>query len=121
MARVDETNRGWMMLDTTTANLLFSLLLTSGQPQFDQFGFDDEQCVFVQDDWTGFASFEEWTPLTGETAVIEDHIRELAEDVGRFADALANFRIDQKADALSESFMRRTAPAVVPKRKLARK
>lgn len=109
------------MLDMATANVLFSLFLSVGGPQLDQFGLDDEECIVVQDDWTGTLALEDWLPATGETFLIDDHVRELARDVARLTDTLSRFGVDPQADQIAEAFMRRTAPASVPKRILARK
>jgi hypothetical protein len=106
------------MLETTVAHIALSFFLAGGEPQL---GFDHSDCIVVQDDWTGCVSFDDWSPATGDTMVVDDHVRRLAQDAARYADALSEFGIDPRADAIAEAFMKRTAPANVPKRKLARK
>ena len=109
------------MLEMATANILVSLSLSLGGPQFDQLGLGDEECIIIQDDWTGALPLEDWCPATGESILVDDHVRELAHDVARLADALSGFGVDPQADRIAEAFMRRTTPASVPKRILTRR
>jgi hypothetical protein len=84
---MDEAQRRCVMFDVTTAQAAFSSLLSIGDPRLDQLGLDVDETIVVQDDWTGSLPLDDWSPATGETILIDDHVRELGHDVIRYTDA----------------------------------